>query len=120
MTNVVRALYVRATKHCVLCVFAGVFAGSLCDMFGCRVVALLGNAIAAVGLIIAAFATNYTVVFIAYGIMTGECVNSISLSAFTTPQKDIYYVAYPVGSILLSLLQTGSTSAEHSIINHSY
>ena len=53
-------------------VLAGVFAGSLCDTFGCRAVAMLGNAIATIGMISAAFASNFVLLFISYGIVTGN------------------------------------------------
>ena len=53
---------------------AGIFSGSLCDTFGCRVVAVLGNAIVAVGLVSAAFAPDFSTLFCSYGLLCGKCL----------------------------------------------
>lgn len=61
-----------------MCVYAGPIASVLCGKFGCRVVTVMGALIGAVGLILSIFCTSIQLMYITFGLITGESLRARS------------------------------------------
>ena len=51
---------------------SGFFGGSLVELYGCRIVAMTGSLIAALGYAISAFVSSIQVLYFTYSFLTGE------------------------------------------------
>jgi len=68
----------------LLLLYVGPIASALSNKFGCRIVCMVGSAIAGIFFFISAFSTNMEMLLITYGVMGGEYSHRVQSTGYTT------------------------------------